>query len=304
MRAKHIITIGTFDGVHWGHRALFNRLEQAAIRYQLKPLVLYFPYPPKTFLSDAPAMTVLSTPPEKKSLLKKYLSGITCEELNFQLYREYSPEQFFKKVLLEKYHCAALLAGPDFAFGKNRQGNDSWLARKCEQAGINFEIMPFYDGPHGEKISSSLIRKTLASGDISTASGLLGHPYTAEGRIITGHKLGRRLGFPTANLDINFYKLLPLGVYAVKVRLGKKTYRGVCNIGFRPTVNTLATPLTEVHILDFNQSIYGRRLEITFIDKIRGEVKFDGLEALKAQLTRDKQAAQSLIPDTLLTATY
>ncbi len=302
MTRNYLVTIGTFDGVHLGHRALFTRLEQLAIRYQLKPRVLYFPYPPKTLLSSTPAMTVLSTPPEKKALLKQTLLGIDCEELNFQMYREFTAEQFFKKVLLEKYQAGALLAGPDFAFGKNRQGNASFLANKCAQAQIPFEMIPFYDGPQGEKISSSLIRKLLAAGNISAAQQLLGHPYTAQGRIITGHKLGRQLGFPTANLDINFYKLLPLGVYAVKVQLGRQLYRGVCNIGFRPTVNTLTTPLTEVHILDFNKSIYGRQLKITFIDKIRGEIKFDGLDALKAQLNRDKQAAQTLIPDSLLTA--
>lgn len=293
-KVTHFITIGTFDGVHLGHRALFNRLEQLAVLHQLKPLVLYFSYPPKTLLSDSPAMTVLSTPPEKKELLKNCLAGTKCEELNFQLYREYTPEHFFKKVLLEKYRCGGILAGPDFAFGKNRQGTGEWLQQKCSQVNIPFEIFPFYDGAAGSKISSSLIRKTLAEGNIQTANALLGRPYTAEGRVIAGHKLGRKLGFPTANLDINFYKLLPLGVYAVDVQLGHRTYRGVCNIGFRPTVNPITSiiPLTEVHILDFNQSIYGRRLKISFRHKIRGEMKFDSLDALKAQLAQDKQAAR------------
>lgn len=290
----HFITIGTFDGVHLGHRALFNRLEQLAVLHHLKPLVLYFPYPPKTLLSTTPAMTVLSTPPEKKELLKNCLAGTKCEALNFQLYREYTPETFFKKVLLEKYRCGGLLAGPDFAFGKNRQGTGDWLKQKCSQFALPFEILPFYDGADGSKISSSLIRKTLAQGEIETANALLGRPYTAEGRVVAGQKLGRQLGFPTANLDINFYKLLPLGVYAVDVQLGRRTYRGVCNIGFRPTVNPITSilPLTEVHILDFNQSIYGRRLRITFLGKIRNEMKFDSLDALKAQLAQDKQAAR------------
>lgn len=295
MKGKHLITIGSFDGVHLGHRALFTRLEQLAVRYQLKPLVLYFPYPPKTLLSPAPAMTILSTPPEKKALLKSALCGIACEELNFQIYKEFTPEQFFKKVLLEKYRCAALLSGPDFAFGKNRQGNAGFLSQKCAQADIAFEILPFYNGPAGEKISSSLIRKTLAAGDITTAEAWLGHPYSARGRVVVGHKLGRQLGFPTANLDINFFKLLPLGVYAVWARLGSKTYPAVCNIGFRPTVNTLSVPLTEVHLLDFNQSIYGRQLEITFVSKMRGEMKFENLDALKAQLAQDKSAARALL---------
>ena len=297
MKNKRIITIGTFDGVHLGHCALFARLEQLAVLHQLKPLVLCFPYPPKTLLSDAPAMTVLSTPPEKKVLLKQVLGDTPFEELNFQIYREYTPERFFKKVLLEKYHCGALLAGPDFAFGKNRQGTDAWLQKKCEQAGIPFEILPFYDGPRGEKIASSLVRKLLAEGQLGAAQERLGRPYSLEGRVVPGQRLGRKLGFRTANLDVNFYKLLPLGVYAVRVRVGRSWYKGICNIGYRPTVNTITTPipLTEVHILNFNQSIYGRRLEVVFVDKIRGEEKFDGLDALKKQLAQDKITARKLL---------
>lgn len=296
-RTKHFITIGTFDGVHVGHRALFTRLEQLAVRHRVKPLVLYFPYPPKTLLAAAPAMTVLSTPPEKKALLRAALAGTRAEALNFYMYREYTPELFFKRVLQEKYHCAGLLAGPDFAFGKNRQGNDAWLQQKCTQLGIPFEMLPFYDGPQGQKISSSLIRKTLAAGDIAAAQTLLGRPYTLEGRVIAGHKLGRKLGFPTANLDTNVYKLMPLGVYAVRVRLGRQVYPGICNIGFRPTVNPIhaVTPLPEVHILDFNRSIYGRRLEVQFVASLRGETKFDGLDALRAQLAADTRAARRLL---------
>lgn len=296
MTKKNLIAVGTFDGVHLGHRRLFSRLEQLAVQYRLRPQVLYFPYPPKTLLSPRPEMSVLSTPPEKKALLKSCLD-VTAQELNFQMYREYTPERFFKKVLLEKYRCSGILAGPDFAFGKNRQGDGAFLQDKCAQLGLPCEIMPFYDAPDGTKISSSLIRKTLAAGDIETANTLLGRRYSLEGRVVSGQRLGRKLGFPTANLDINFYKLLPLGVYAVKVRVGRKYYRGICNIGYRPTVNTIHSviPLVEVHILDFKRSIYGQRIEVYFYDKIRGETKFDGLEALKAQLMRDKEAARKII---------
>ena len=295
-KAKYFLTVGTFDGMHLGHRALFTRLEQLAVLHQLKPLVLYFPYPPKTLLSEQPAMTVLSTPPEKKLQLKQALGNTLCEELNFQLYRECTPENFFKKVLLSKYRCGGLLAGPDFTFGKNAAGNDAWLKQKCAQLDIPFEVIPFYNGPQGEKISSSLIRKTLAAGEIETAAALLGRPYSLEGRVIAGHRLGRKLGFPTANLDVNFYKLLPLGVYAVRVRVGRNWYKGICNIGYRPTVNTISAPvpLTEVHILDFNKSIYGRRIEVVFIAKIRGEEKFADLDALKNQLAQDKETARKI----------
>ncbi|WP_458401747.1 riboflavin biosynthesis protein RibF [Candidatus Avelusimicrobium sp.] len=295
MTRKKLLTIGTFDGVHLGHRALFTRLEQLCVKYQMRPKVLYFPYPPKTILSPRPEMSVLSTPPEKKELLKKL--ALPAEELNFQMYREYSAENFFKKVLLQKYNGGAILAGPDFAFGKNRQGNGDFLKAKCAQLNIPLEIMPFYDGEDGSKISSSLIRKTLAQGDIPTANLMLGRPYSLEGRVVAGQKLGRKIGFPTANLDINFYKLLPLGVFAVKVRLGRKFYRGICNIGFRPTINTIQSviPLVEVHILDFKGSIYGRRMEVFFCDKIRSESKFDSLDALKRQLAQDKKTASALI---------
>lgn len=296
MTRKKLITIGTFDGVHLGHKALFAKLEQLSVLHRMKAQVLYFPYPPKSLLSEQPAMTVLSTPPEKKTLLKKALS-CQIEELNFQMYREYTAEKFFKKVLLEKYNCGAILAGPDFAFGKNRQGNAEFLKNKCAQLGIPCEILPFYDGEGGGKISSSLIRKTLAQGDIKTANSLLGRPYSLQGRVISGKKLGRTIGFPTINLDINFYKLLPLGVFAVKVRVGRKFYRGICNIGFRPTVNPIDSiiPLVEVHLLDFKRSIYGHRVEVFFYDKIRSESKFGTLDALKAQLAQDKQDAYRLI---------
>lgn len=296
-KAKYFLTLGTFDGMHLGHRALLARLEQAAVRHHLTPLVLYFPYPPKTLLSNTPAMTVLSTPPEKKALFKQILGNTPREELNFNMYREYTPEHFFKKVLLEKYRCGGILAGPDFMFGKNHTGNAAWLQQKCQQLGIVFEMLPFYNGPHGEKISSSLIRKTIAAGDIDTAHAMLGRPYSVEGRVVRGQQLGRKLGFPTANLDLNYYKLVPLGVYAVQVRVGRKWYKGICNIGYRPTVNTINSllPLPEVHILDFNQSIYGRRIEVQFIRKIRSEMKFDSLDALQKQLAQDKETARKLI---------
>lgn len=290
---KHFITIGTFDGLHRGHQQLFNLLESRAALHQLKPLVLYFPLPPKTLLSPRPEMTVLSLPDEKKALLKKL--GVPAQELDFNTVRALSPRQFFNR-LLSQYQCGGMLVGADFAFGKNREGSVVFLREACGDKNIPFEVIPFYkEGT--EKTSSSLIRKILAQGDIPRAGALLGRPYELSGRVITGHKLGRKLGYPTANLDTGIYKILPLGVFAVKVRVGTKIYDGFCNIGFRPTVNTLSTllPLVEVHIFNFKQSIYGRNITVWFYEKLRDEIKFDSLEALKAQLARDKQAAARLL---------
>ncbi len=290
---KNLITIGTFDGVHRGHQHLFNLLETRAALHQAKPLVLYFPLPPKTLQSPHPEMTVLTLPEEKKKIFKSL--GIRAEVLDFARIRSLSPQQFFNR-LINHFDCGGLLIGADFAFGKNREGSAVFLREACGQKNIPFEVAPFYTQEQ-EKISSSLIRKLLAQGNMTRAHELLGRPYELSGRVITGHKLGRKLGYPTANLDTGIYKILPLGVFAVKVRVGTRMYDGFCNIGFRPTVNTLNTilPLVEVHIFNFQQSIYGRKITIWFYQKLRNEVKFEGLEALKAQLAQDKQQAHEIL---------
>ncbi len=290
---KNLITIGTFDGLHLGHQHLFNLLETRAALHRLKPLALYFPLPPKTLLSPRPEMSVLTLPDEKKALLKKL--GMRADMLDFNQVRGLSPQQFFNR-LINHYDCGGLLIGADFAFGKNREGSAVFLREACAHKTMPFEVAPFYkEGT--EKISSSLIRKILAQGDIPRANLLLGRPYELTGTVVTGHKLGRKLGYPTANLDTGIYKILPLGVFAVKVRVGTKIYDGFCNIGFRPTVNTLSglLPLVEVHIFNFKQSIYGRKITVWFYEKLRNETKFDGLDALKAQLTKDKSAAAALL---------
>lgn len=290
---KQFLTIGSFDGVHLGHQHLFNTLEARAVRYRQRAAVLYFPLPPKTLLSTQPEMTVLTLPDEKKSLFKKM--DLRAEALDFQKLRFRSPQQFFSR-LLHHYHMGGLLIGADFAFGKNREGSAVFLQEACAAHNLPFEVLPFYKEGH-EKISSSLIRKLLAAGDIPRANALLGRPYELTGRVITGHKLGRKLGYPTANLDTGIYKILPLGVFAVKVRVGTKFYDGFCNIGFRPTVNTLTTllPLVEVHIFGFKQSIYGRKITVWFYEKLRDEKKFNNLADLKNRLLQDKQTAQHIL---------
>ena len=295
---KNFITIGTFDGVHRGHQHLFNLLEARAALHRAKPLILYFLLPPKTLQTPHPEMTVLSLPDEKKRLFKAM--GLRAEILDFSKVRSLSAQQFFNR-LLNRFDCGGLLIGADFAFGKNREGSAVFLREACGQKNIPFEVAPFYTEKK-EKISSSLIRKVLAQGDIARANSLLGRPYELTGRVVAGHKLGRKLGYPTANLDTGIYKILPLGVFAVKVRVGTKMYDGFCNIGFRPTINTLNTllPLVEVHIFNFKQSIYGRKITIWFYQKLRNEVKFEGLEALKTQLAQDKQQATDILRSIVL----
>ena len=293
MKKNNFITIGTFDGVHTGHRFLFGRLETLAAQHRQKPLILYFPLPPKTILSTTPEMTVLTTPQEKKKLLRA--AGTPAQALDFSACRNLSPQQFFD-LLRTKYRLGGLLVGADFAFGKGRLGDVHFLRTQCERFHLPFQIVTF-SKIGTEKISSSLIRKILASGDIARANTLLGRPYELTGRVIKGHRLGRKLGFPTANLDTGIYKVLPLGVFAVKVRVGRRFYDGFCNIGFRPTVNSIDAklPLVEVHIFDFHQSIYGRKITVWFAGKLREETKFQGLEALVSQLKKDSAQAKRVL---------
>lgn len=294
-KAKNFITVGTFDGLHAGHRALFGKLEMLAARAQMRPLVLYFPIPPKTLLSAHPEMTVLTLPAEKKFLFKK--ASIRAQALDFATCRNLTPEQFFN-ILREKYNMGGFLAGPDFAFGKDRQGGLDFLRSQCARYGLAFETAEF-STTGGEKISSSLVRKLLAAGEADRAGTLLGRPYELTGTVIKGHQLGRKLGFPTANLDTGIYKILPLGVFAVKVRVGRRIYDGFCNIGFRPTVNPIHAklPLVEVNIFDFKQSIYGRKITVWFVQKLRDEMKFNGLDNLVKQLTTDRKAARTILKD-------
>lgn len=291
---KNFITIGTFDGVHTGHRFLLSRLEMLAAQHRLKPLALYFPLPPKTLLSPTPEMTVLTLPDEKKQLL--IALGTPIKPLDFMKCRSMSAEKFFNEVLLKQYNMGGLLIGADFALGKNRQAGAEWLYKKCARLNLPFDIVRFYK-TGTQKISSSLIRKILASGDIERANLLLGHPYEVTGKVIKGKQLGRTLGFPTANLDTGIYKILPLGVFAVKVRVGKEIYDGFCNIGFRPTVNSIdgKLPLVEVHIFDFDADIYGRKITIWFAEKLRDETKFTSLPALVTQLKQDRKDAKKIL---------
>lgn len=294
MKTKHFITIGTFDGVHAGHQFLFNRLNVLAAHALQQPLVLYFPLPPKTLLAPHPEMTILSTPQEKKVLLQQASAAKTIA-LDFDKIHNQSPSDFFNE-LLTRYQMGGLLIGKDFAFGKDRQGSSDFLRTECLKRDLPFEVLDFLSCQE-QKISSSLIRKTLAAGDIAQANAFLGRPYEVSGTVIVGNKLGRTLGFPTANLDTGIYKILPLGVFAVKVLVEGKIYQGFCNIGFRPTVNTIQSPipLVEVHIFDFNQDIYGKEITVYFYEKLRDETKFNGLDALVIQLKKDRAEARRIL---------
>ena len=206
-----------------------------------------------------------------------------------------SPEQFVENILVKKLGAKLLVVGYDHRFGKNREGNFDYLINNAPRYGFEVEEIPKQEIDQAA-VSSTKIRKALLSGDVHTATKYLGRPYMLSGLVKEGNKMGRKLGFPTANIQIiDPNKLIPAdGVYAVKVFLKNKTYEGMLNIGIRPTFGGLNKTI-EVHIFDFEKDIYGEELTLAFVDRIREEMKFSGPEQLKKQLNKDQEQALQIL---------
>ena len=197
-------------------------------------------------------------------------------------------------MLIKKYKMGAIIVGKDFAFGKNRQGNIPFLRERCKQNNIQLFVIDFEEEGQS-KISSSRLRAALRNGEIAALNKMLGRPFSLEGKVIYGNQLGRKIGFPTANLDIKKEQILPRGVFAVLVYLGAKKYKGICNIGLKPTVTINGLPTVEVFIFDFNKNIYGQIVRVEFVQKIRDEKRFNGLGELTKQINEDCALAQKII---------
>lgn len=287
--SKTFITIGTFDGVHRGHQKLFSALKQEAKKYGFEPLALVFKMPPKNVLNNNLEQSVLLDLNHKK----EFITDIKTIYLDFNKVRDLSAEVFFD-LLIKKYKMGGIIAGKDFAFGKNRRGNIPFLREKCKQNNILCTIIDFEEDGNS-KISSSRLRTALKAGEISALNKMLGHNFALEGEVIYGQQLGRKIGFPTANLDIKKEQILPRGVFAVLVYLNGKKYKGICNIGLRPTVAINGLPSVEIFIFNFNKDIYGQILKAEFIQKIRSEKRFNGLDELTEQINNDCKTAQKIL---------
>jgi riboflavin kinase/FMN adenylyltransferase len=286
------LTIGNFDGVHRGHRAMLDRLVAKARALGVPCSVLTFEPHPREFFSAATAPTRLSRLREKLELIAE--AGIDrTHVLRFgaQL-AAMSAERFIEEVLLRGMGVRWLLVGRDFRFGAKRAGDFAMLKAAGARQGFGVEAMD--DVLEGaQRISSSGVRAALAAGDLEAAARLLGRPYTMSGRVAHGEKLGRTLGFPTANLVLR--RLPPLaGIFAVEAEVEEthKALRGVASVGRRPTVKADAAPLLEVHLFDWNGDLYGQHLRVRFLRKLRDEAKYDGLEALRAAIARDAAEAK------------
>ena len=283
------LTIGNFDGVHRGHQAMLARLSEAAEDLALPPAVLTFDPPPREFFARESAPPRLFTLRDKlerfaaQGVARVYVARFDAA------FAKLSAEEFVEEVLVRRLKIGWILVGDDFRFGRGRAGDLALLRNMA--ASYSVEAMPTVT-IHGQRASSSAVRSALAAGDVEGATRLLGRPYMMSGHVAHGDKLGRTLGFPTANLALKQKPALS-GIFAVGVHgLGGDARRGVASLGVRPTVKHGARPLLEVFVFDFDGSIYGRRIAVEFLHKLRDEERYADLETLTRQIRVDVAQAR------------
>ena len=294
-----VITTGAFDGVHIGHQEIISRMKQIALEMKGETVIVTFhPHPRKVISSIPGEIKQLTSLEERIELLTQ--SGIDhLVVVNFDYaFSNLTADAYVKTFLFDHFHPHTILVGYDHRFGNGRNGNFELLQKFGAELG--FKVEQIHEKIISDEIvSSTHIRNYILEHQIEKANALLGYPYLFDGFVVRGNQIGRTIGFPTANLHINNEeKIIPSnGVYAVKVKgkcLGDTIYNGMMNIGIRPTVDG-QKKVIEVHILDFDQDIYEQNLTVMVYEYIRGEVKFDGLEALKAQLAKDKITATAIL---------
>ncbi|MCB2219913.1 MAG: bifunctional riboflavin kinase/FAD synthetase [Bacteroidetes bacterium] len=291
-----VVTVGTFDGLHIGHQRIISRMKEIASEKNGDTVLVTFDPHPRLVLNSSPTeLRFISSQKRKMQLLENF--GID-HMIAIPFTKEFSKtpsEVFIKDYLVDRVHVKKLIVGYDHHFGRNREGDYQQLIETGEKFGFEVaEIAAQYI--NDTAVSSTKIRNALIEGDVKLANKMLGYNYSIAGTVIEGNKIGRKIGFPTANIDVDDkYKLIAAGgVYACKVGIDGEIYNGMGNIGTRPTVGINGL-VTEVHIFDFDEDIYGQEIIIYFIDRIRDEKKFKDLETLQTQLKKDEVETRKLL---------
>ena len=291
--------IGNFDGVHLGHQYLISRLSDLAKSHDaLKAIILFDPHPRRYFRPDDPPFLLMGTEQRDACLFELDVDQIHALPFDDEM-ANLSAEEFIRTIIVEDSGITGILVGSDFRFGKGRAGDGAFLKKIGAELGIEVVLvdpkaLEESEGlPADEKIGSSIIREAIAKGDIKQATRMLGRPFAVSGLVETGQKLGRTIGFPTANLRLGEIVPPKYGVYAVQAIVNGKSHNGIANFGRKPTVGT-AEPLLEVHLFDFDQNLYDQEIKVLFLDFIRDEHKFASIEALKAQITTDCDVVRAL----------
>ena len=283
-----VLSLGMFDGVHFGHISIINLLKSVAQENNLETAILTFwPHPRKVF-NPNDEIKLLNTLNEKLNLLENANLDVVFLKSFDENFRNLTGEEFIRQILVEKLNVKHIIIGHDHVFGKNKSGNFELLQKLSKE--LDFVVQQLDAVKEGEfNISSTKIRNCLANGNIIGANKMLGYHYSVSGKVIDGKKLGRTIGYPTANIEVDELKLLPKkGAYIVEVYVKNKFYKGMLSIGTNPTVN--GDKLTvEVYILDFNEDIYDEEITVKFRDFLHEEIKFESLEKLIERLDEDKR---------------
>ncbi len=295
LRPRHrgcAVTVGAFDGVHRGHQTVLQHLREEAGERGLKTAVITFEPLPREYFHPLEAPPRIMTLREKTLALAAqgvdYLLALRFDDL----LRAQSADEFLQTYLVEGLAAAYIVLGDDFHFGNAREGDYQFLVERAAQYGYHVAPTPTCEVV-GDRVSSTRVRDALAQADFSLATALLGHPFSLSGRVVHGRKMGRELGWPTANIELHRIRSPLSGVFAVRVDgAGLKQAHGVANVGVRPTVDDSLEANLEVHLLDRAVDLYGRRLQVTFLHKLRDEKKFDSLADLKSGIAQDVEHAK------------
>ncbi|PWK20797.1 bifunctional riboflavin kinase/FAD synthetase [Xanthomarina spongicola] len=294
--SKTVVTIGTFDGVHIGHKKIIERLVNTAKKSGLQSVVLtFFPHPRMVLQNDA-NIKLINTIEERSLILKQLGLDVLIIKKFTKDFSRLTAEEFVSEILVKQLHAKKIIIGYDHHFGRNRSANIEDLKAFGIQYDFDVEEISAQD-INEVSVSSTKIRNALVEGDVKTANKYLGNYFMLTGKVVKGKSLGNTIGFPTANLNIKeTYKLIPkLGAYIVKTIYKNQTVYGMMNIGTNPTIKSNNQQSIEVHFFNFNESIYNKTLTIELLDRIRDEQKFDSIEDLKIQLQKDKTTSLNYI---------
>ena len=288
-----VLTVGTFDGVHLGHRHLLERVRQRAVELSRPSLVVTF-WPHPRSVIQATGVDLLCDREERSALLRESgLSQIIELSFDMELARMQAAD-FVQQVLLEHLGMQHLVMGYDHAFGRGRDGTPVHMRALAEQHGFTVEFLDALQ-VEGDPVSSTRIRRELGDAKLRQVERLLGRPYTFAGEVIHGDARGRRIGFPTANLRLEAHKVLPReGVYAVRIHLQEEVFDGMMNLGARPTFDD-PRPQPEIHLFDFSGDLYGRELRIELVEFVRDTIKFESIDHLRNQLQMDEATVRALL---------
>ena len=293
-----VMSIGNFDGVHLGHQIIFRRVAEIARENQGTAIVFTFEPHPLKIIAPEKVPLMLTSFRKKMELIEQCgIDQVVCADFN-QSFADQHPRDFAEKILVGKIGVKEIVVGYDYAFGRGREGTVAYLKKMGDEFHFKVHVTEPVEFD-GHRVSSSFVRELIEEGDVVRARDFLGRHYSIQGPVVHGYKTGRGIGFPTANIDTSKVQIPATGVYAVRVTVDHQNYSGVVNIGFNPTFNR-DTLSVEVHIFDFDESIYGSEAEIAFVERIRGEIQFQSAEELVAQIAKDIETAKTILTRTPL----